>query len=86
MRGDHFWKDWVLPDGTPCRVPHFVNLEQRAQDWVLLAEDGTALGVQKQGCLYFEQIFFPLEQRPIQEDDFSASQKPHHIFFYLQDI
>jgi len=71
MKGDHFWKDWVLPDGTPCRVPHFVNLEQRGQDWYLLADDGTALGVQKQGCLYFEQIHFPLEQRPIQEDDFA---------------
>jgi uroporphyrinogen decarboxylase len=71
LRGDHFWKDWVLSDGTPCKVPHYVNLEQRGQDRYILADDGTALGVQKQGCLYFEQIYFPMEHRPIQEDDFS---------------
>ena len=71
MKGDHFWKDWVLPDGTPCRVPHYVNLEQRGRDWYLLADDGTALGVQKQGCLYFEQIYFPLAERSMEDDDFS---------------
>lgn len=71
MTDDRSWKDWVLPDGTPCKVPHYVNLEQRGQDWFIMADDGTSLGVQKQGCLYFEQIYFPLENRPIDQDDFS---------------
>lgn len=65
------WQDWVLPDGTPCKIPVYVRVDQQGPDWYLLAEDGTSLGVQKQGCLYFEQTYFPLEQRPIQEDDFS---------------
>ena len=71
LKADRDWKDWVLPDGTPCKVPDYVNLERRDQDWYLLADDGTPLGVQKQGCLYFEQIYFPLAKRPIQDDDFA---------------
>ena len=71
MKDDRSWKDWVLPDGTPCKVPQYVNLEQRGPDWFILADDGTTLGVQKQGCLYFEQIHFPMENRPIDQDDFS---------------
>jgi uroporphyrinogen decarboxylase len=65
------WKDWVLPDGTPCLVPGYVNLERRGQDWYVLAEDGTPLGVQKKGCLYFEQTHFPLMERGISGDDFA---------------
>ncbi len=71
LKADHHWKDWVLPDGTPCKVPSYVTLKKDGQDWYLMGDDGTALGVQKQGCLYFEQIHFPLAQRPIQDDDFA---------------
>ena len=65
------WKDWTLPDGTPCKVPGYVNLERRGDDWYLLSEKGTPVGVQKQGCLYFDQVHFPLADRPIQDDDFA---------------
>ena len=65
------WKDWVLPDGTPCKVPRFINVERRGEDWVLLADDGVELAVQKPGCLYFEQTNFPLMDRGIENDDFS---------------
>ena len=65
------WKDWVLPDGTPCKIPHYVNVEKRGSDWYLLAHDGLELGVQKKGCLYFTQTHFPLMERGIADDDFS---------------
>lgn len=65
------WKEWVLPDGTPCKVPYFLNLERRGEDWYLLSDDGVPLGVQKEGTLYFEQIHWPLMDRDIEEDDFS---------------
>jgi uroporphyrinogen decarboxylase len=29
------------------------------------------VGIQKEGCLYFDQIHFPLAHRPIQDDDFA---------------
>jgi uroporphyrinogen decarboxylase len=65
------WKDWVLPDGTPCKIPYYISLEKRTDGWYLLADDRCELGVQKKGCLYFEQTNFPLMQRGIENDDFS---------------
>lgn len=65
------WKDWTLPDGTPCKVPAYVNLERRGDDWYLLSPRGTPVGVQKKGCLYFDQIHFPLAPRAIEDDDFA---------------
>ena len=63
LTDDKDWKDWVLPDGTPCKIPCYVQVEKRGQDWVLPAEDGTVLAIQKKGCLYFEQTFWPMADR-----------------------
>ena len=65
------WVDWVLPDGTPCKIPYFIHIEKRGDDWILLGDDGTELAVQKPGCLYFEQTRFPLMERGIEDDDFA---------------
>lgn len=79
---DADWRDWVLPDGTPCKAPAYLNLEQRGQDWVLLADDGLELGRQKQGCLYFEQTHYPLMARGIEDDDFAdlADHLAHNMW------
>ena len=61
LQNDSDWKDWVLPDGTPCKIPGYINIEKRADDWILLSNDGVDLGIMKKGCLYFEQIFWPWE-------------------------
>ena len=68
---DSDWKEWVLPDGTPCEIPCYINVEKRGDDWYLFTDSGFELGVQKKGCLYFEQTNFPLMERGIAEDDFS---------------
>lgn len=65
------WKEWILPDGTPCLVPYYINLEKRGDDWAVLTDQGTELGIQKRGWLYFEQTYFPLLERGIKDDDFS---------------
>jgi uroporphyrinogen decarboxylase len=71
MLDDADWKVWELPDSTPCKVPGYINLEKRGDDWYLLSDDGTDLAIQKEGCLYFEQIHWPwLELNP-DEQDFS---------------
>ena len=59
---EDYWRDWVLPDGTPCKVPAFLNLKRKGGDWFICAEDGTALAVQRKGCLYFEQLTWPLAE------------------------
>lgn len=59
------WKEWMLPDGTPCKIPRFINVERRGNDNHLLSDDGVDLAVQKDGCLYFEQNHWPwLHQSP----------------------
>jgi len=71
MRDDREWKPWVLPDGTACKIPAFINVEKRGEDWFLMSDDGVGLGIQKKGCLYFEQIHWPWAGRNIEEQDFS---------------
>jgi uroporphyrinogen decarboxylase len=65
------WKPWVLPDGTACKVPSFINAERRGDDWYLVSDDGVDLAIQKEGMLYFEQIHWPWLERNIDEQDFS---------------
>ncbi|MEI8246239.1 MAG: uroporphyrinogen decarboxylase family protein [Lentisphaerota bacterium] len=67
---DSDWQDWILPDGTYCKVPAYLKLVQDGEDWYLNADDGTPMAVMKRGMLYFEQIYFPLMERGIEEDDF----------------
>lgn len=69
-----YWTDWELPDGTPCKVPAYLNLQQQNGDWYILAEDGTHIAVQREGSLYFEQTHWPL--RGSDTGDFSDLQ-PH---------
>ena len=57
---DADWGDWVLPDGSPCKIPAFINPVKEGGDWLIYHEDGTPISVQKEGSLYFEQICFPL--------------------------
>ena len=68
---DSDWKDWVLPDGTPCKIPYYINVEKRGDDWFLLSDDDMDLAVMKKGCLYFEQIYWPWADKDPQKQDFS---------------
>jgi uroporphyrinogen decarboxylase len=65
------WKDWILPDGRPCKIPFYIHVEQRGENWYLLDNNGRELAIQKKGFLYFEQTYFPLKDRPLADDDFS---------------
>jgi uroporphyrinogen decarboxylase len=65
------WKPWALPDGTACKIPSFINVERRGEDWYLVSDDGVDLAIQKEGMLYFEQIHWPWLERNIDEQDFA---------------
>ena len=54
------WRDWILPDGTPCKIPAFINPVKINDDWHIYDPDGTLTAIQKAGSLYFEQTCFPL--------------------------
>ncbi len=70
MLDDSDWKDWILPDGTPCKIPVYVNVEKREGDSFLVSEDGLDLAVQKKGSVFFEQTHIPLADLDFENDDF----------------
>ena len=71
LTDDADWQAWTLPDGTPCKIPGYLDVERRGADWYLRGADGVDLGVQKQGCLYFEQIYWPWLERNPEEQNFA---------------
>ena len=64
------WKPWILPDGTPCEIPYYTNLERKGDDWLIHDSEGEEVGILKKGSLYFEQTRFPLMERGIENDHF----------------
>jgi len=54
------WHDWVLPDGTPCKIPADIHPVKVGDNWHVYHEDGTLITIQKESCLYFEQTCYPL--------------------------
>lgn len=61
-REDADWQDWVLPDGTPCQIPAWVNLRRVPGRWVILSDSGRELAQMPDGVLYFEQTYWPFAE------------------------
>jgi uroporphyrinogen decarboxylase len=59
-QGPEDWQDWVLPDGTPCKIPAFIQPLKVGNDWHVYDDGGTLIAIQKEGCLYFEQTCYPM--------------------------
>lgn len=61
-KDEDYWQDWELQDGTPCKIPAFINVEETDEGSVVRDDDGDVICIQKKGCLYFEQTYFPLAE------------------------
>jgi len=57
---DHYWKEWSLQDGTPIRIPAYIDIRREGENSVLYNSDGKPLAIWKKGVLYCEQTYFPL--------------------------
>jgi uroporphyrinogen decarboxylase len=62
------WRPWALPDGSPCAMPSWVNLERQAGAWAMKSVSGAVIGRMPDGALYFEQSQFPFAE----SDDLDA--------------
>ena len=62
------WQDWKLADGTPCKVPVWVNLEHTDKGWIIRSKSGTPIAHMPPSCPYFDQINFPFAEK----DDLDA--------------
>jgi uroporphyrinogen decarboxylase len=59
-RKEAYWQDWTLPDGRPCKIPAFIEVERDGDDWIVRGDEGQVICIQKKGTLFFEQTYFPL--------------------------
>lgn len=58
-QSDADWKEWEMPDGTEVLIPNYVEVEKKNGNWVLKAPSGIDAGVQREGMIYFDQIYWP---------------------------
>lgn len=59
LDGDTGWKEWVLPDGSPCLIPEYVDVRKRDGHWFIYNDAGRECGVMREGALYFDQTYWP---------------------------
>jgi uroporphyrinogen decarboxylase len=68
---DADWADWVLPDGTPCRMPVWAIPVRGEGEWLLRTREGIAIGRMPDGAMYFDQCHWPLldsdDRRPLED-------------------
>ena len=72
---DNEWKAWVLPCGTPCKIPAFINLQDRGGDTFLVSEDGIDLAILKRGSRFFRQTHHPYEHREFETNRYDDLQE-----------
>jgi len=65
---DADWADWVLPDGTPCKVLTWVHPEKEGSQWVIRSKRGRVIAIMPERGFYFEQAYYPF----LTGDDFDA--------------
>ena len=63
-RDDACWRPWVLPNGTECLIPKWIEPVRRNGNWVVEHRDGTPIAIQKRSMIYFDQSCFPLTDDP----------------------
>ena len=77
------WQDWVLPDGTPCKIPAYIDVVRKGNDWLAYHPDGTLIAIQKEGCLYFEQTVRPLAGKDVPPLDQLSYELQKVMWVYL---
>ena len=53
------WRDWTLPDGSPCQVPAYLDLRPSEGQWLAYNAEGTLVGRMIEGATYFSQTCWP---------------------------
>lgn len=60
---DKHWREWILPDGTPCLMPSWVALEREGSRWVVRSPNQRVIAQMPDGVLYFEQTYYPFAEQ-----------------------
>jgi uroporphyrinogen decarboxylase len=69
------WQPWILPDGTDCFMPSWVNLEREKSRWIIRSETGRIIAQMPDGAQFFEQVFYPFYEDESDTSDLDAAMK-----------
>lgn len=69
INDESYWKEWSLQDGTPIKIPAYIDIRREDGNSVLYNSNGMPIALWKQGVLYCEQTYYPLAGS--ESDDFS---------------
>lgn len=56
------WKDWTLPDGSPCQIPAYMDFRRDNGDWLARSPRGEPIARMIRGATYFSQACYPLDR------------------------
>ena len=64
---DKHWREWTLPDQTPCLMPAWAVPEILADghhdgEWVIRSKSGRVIARMPPGVIYFEQAYYPFAE------------------------
>jgi len=59
---DKDWKEWTMPDGTEVLIPSWVDVLKENNSWIVKAPSGVNSGIQREGMIYFDQIYWPYKE------------------------
>lgn len=75
-----WWREWTLPDGTPCFMPKWALPERGSRnDWLLRSPSGRVIAQMPEGSQHFDQVYWPFLDGP---EDLSAIEDlyPEHMW------
>lgn len=55
------WKEFVLPDGSPAKIPAYADLVRHEGGWLAKNKDGEIIGAMPKDAYYLSQTNFPLK-------------------------
>lgn len=68
LTNDNDWRDWALPDGTPCKVPAYLDLRsENGEHFIHNMLTGERRAIQVRGALHFERIGAPFSDYDLGE-------------------
>jgi uroporphyrinogen decarboxylase len=70
---DGDWRPWVLPDGTDCFLPEWVNPEREEKRWVIRSASGRIIAQMPDGAQFFEQVWYPFYEEGTDRTDINAA-------------
>lgn len=69
------WHPWVLPDGTECLMPSWINPEKEDKRWVLRSKSGRIIAQMPDGACFFEQTWYPYYEEGADTGDIREAMK-----------